>query len=279
MKMKRVVVGISGTEGAHPAIAWALQFAADTHASLELVHVIDVPWRSTPAAYAEQALLQAEQKLRERVEHSRNLQTRVNIHSTALVGDPNRALVEHAGRDMLVLGTHARERFGGLPFSTRAVRIAARAGGSVVVIPDSGDRPGNGIVVGLDGSEVSAAALAFAAREAARLGESLKAVHSWHAPRPWSDEPIALPAEPEEEEEQRVLSEAMAGLGEDYPDLDITTEVVFARAANALYDSSLGARMLVVGSHGRKGFEKAWLGSTSEEIILAMPCPVAVIRP
>ncbi len=275
--MKRVVVGISGTEGAHPAIAWALDFAADTHVYLEFVHVVDVSWRSTPPTFAEQALLQAEQKLRERVGHSRTLQPQVNIHSTALVGDPNRVLVDHAGDDMLVLGTHSLERFGEYLFSPRAVRIAARAHGSVVVIPDSEGSAGKGIVVGVDGSEISAAAVAFAAREADRLGEPLKAVHSWHAPRPWSDEPIEWPTEPDEEE-QRVLAEAIAGLSADYPDLDITSEIVFAPAANALYDSSIGARMLVVGSHGRKGLQKAWLGSTSEELLLAMPCAVAVIR-
>lgn len=49
------------------------------------MHVVDVAWRSTPATFAEQALLHAEQKLRERVEQSRNLQPRMNIHSTALL--------------------------------------------------------------------------------------------------------------------------------------------------------------------------------------------------
>lgn len=276
---KRVVVGISGTEGAHPAIDWALGYAADAQASVELVHVVDVAWRSTPPTFAERALLQAEQKLRARVEQSRILQPRVNIHPVALVGDPDRALAEHTGEDMLVLGSHALERFGTHLFTTRAGRIARRAGGSVVVIPDSADPAARGIVVGVDGSEISAAALAFAAREADRLGDSLKAVHSWHAPRPWSDEPIGWPAASEEEEERVVLAEAVAGLSVDYPDLSITSEVVFARAASALYDSSLGARMLVVGSHGYKGFEKAWLGSTSEELLLALPCAVAVIRP
>lgn len=276
---QRVVVGISGTEAAHPGIDWALEYAAATNASLEFVHVVDVAWRSTPQTYAEEALLQAEQKLRERVERARTMRPQVKVHSTALLGDPSRALPEHAGKDMLVLGNRSRRRFGDHLFTSRAVRIARRAAGSVAVFPDSAEPSAGGIVAGVDGSEISAAALAFAAREADRLAVPLKAVHAWHVPTPLSDVPISWPAAPEEEEERLVLAEAVAGLRVDYPDLDVSSEVLFARAADALYDSSVGARMLVVGSHGYKGFEKVWLGSTSEELLLGMPCPVAVIRP
>ncbi|MEX1079124.1 MAG: universal stress protein [Homoserinimonas sp.] len=276
---QRVVVGISGTEAAHPAAEWAIGYAADTSASLEFVHVVDVAWRSTPQTFAEQALLQAEQKLRQRIEQARILHPRMKIHSTALVGDPNRVLAEYAGKDMLVLGNRPLQRPGLHPFTTRAVRIARRASGSVAVFPDSVDPAARGLVVGVDGSEVSDAALAFAAQEADRLGDPLKAVHAWHAPTPWSDEPIGWPGASEDEEERIVLAEAVAGLGVDYPDLVVNSEVMLARPANALYDAGLGARMLVVGSHGYKGFEKAWLGSTSEELLLALPCPVAVIRP
>jgi nucleotide-binding universal stress UspA family protein len=275
----RVVVGISGTEAAHPAVDWAVGYATASHASLEFVHVVDVAWRATPQAFAEEALLQAEQKLREMVERVRGLHPAVEIHSTALVGDPTRVLAEHAGSDLLVVGNRSVNHSGLRLFTTRAVHIARRAAGSVVVFPDSANVEGRGIVTGVDGSEVSAAALAFAAREADRLGEPLKAVHAWYVPLPWSDRPMSWPAAGEEDEERVVLAEAVAGLRVDYPDLEVTSEVVNARATAALYDAGLGARMLVVGSHGYKGFEKAWLGSTSEELLLAMPCPVAVIRP
>jgi nucleotide-binding universal stress UspA family protein len=276
---RRVVVGISGTEAAHPAVDWAIDYAAATNASVEFVHVVDVAWRSTPQKFAEEALLQAEQKLRGQIEQARSLRPELKMHSTALVGDPNRALAEHAGKDILVLGNRSLKRFGDHLFTTRAARIARRAACSLVVFADSVDTVGKGIVVGVDGSETSASALAFAAQEADRLGEPLKAVHAWHAPTAWADTPIGWPGQSEEQEERIVLAEAIAGLRVDYPDLDVASEVVYAPATEALIDSSLGARMLVVGSHGYKGFEKAWLGSTSEELLLTMPCPVAIIRP
>ncbi len=132
--------------------------------------------------------------------------------------------------------------------------------------------------MGIDGSELSVAPLAFAAREADRTGEPLLVVHSWYAPRPWTDGQFeGWPAEPEDEA-RRVLAEAVAGLAQTYPDLKVLAEVRFGRAGSTLFAAAENATMLVVGSHGRQGFQKAWLGSTSEELILAMPTTVAVIR-
>jgi nucleotide-binding universal stress UspA family protein len=275
---KRIVVGISGTEAAHPGLDWAVGYAASTNAVVELVHVVDVG-RSTPRDVVEETLLQAEHKLRQVVEHTRMMHPDAKVHSTALVGAPDRALAEHAGEDMLVLGSPTHMRHGPRFFAARSTRIARRAEGPVVVYPHAADPDARGVVVGVDGSEISDAAVAFAAREADRLREPLTAVHSWMAPVLWSDVPIDWPKELDEEQAQTALGESLAGLRVDFPDLEIMSEMVYARPGDALYKAGAPARMLVVGSHGYKGLEKAWLGSTSEELLHTMPCAVAVIRP
>ncbi len=273
---QRVMVALGETTSVSPALDWALSYAPSVQAEVELVHVVDLSWRSTPERYAEAALLEAEQTLRG-IAAKHSAETGQPIHVTVMLGHATSALVEHAATaDLLVMGTPGTESFGEYLVNTRALRVASRVSTSTVVVPH-GRATGQGIVVGVDGSEFSANAVAFAAREADRLGERLIAVHSWHAPQPWSDVESAWPAEPEEEE-RRVLAEAVAGLAGSYPDLTVDTQVAFGRAANVLNDAAEGARMLVVGSHGRQGFAKAWLGSTSEELILAMPTIVAVIR-
>jgi nucleotide-binding universal stress UspA family protein len=40
----------------------------------------------------------------------------------------------------------------------------------------------------------------------------------------------------------------------------------------------LGVDVIVVGSHGRKGLERLFLGSTSEHVVRHAPCPVLVVR-
>lgn len=273
----RIVVGVGGSAHAHPAIQWALEYAPSVRAQVELVHVVDLNWRTNPAPFAESAVLTAEQELRSLAAHVSD-GVDAPVHATVLVGHRVEALVEHSvGADMLVVGTHRPSNLRDVLFNVTAARIARNAAVSTVVVPHL-TAQGRGIVAGVDDSEFSVAPLAFAAREADRLHEPLRVVHSWHAPQPWGDgELVDWPVSPEEEE-QRILAEAVAGIAQTYPDLEVHTEVVFARAADALYEAAKGARMLVVGSHGRRGFEKAWLGSTSEELILAAPAAVAVIR-
>ncbi len=272
-----VMVGVSGPADSHPAIEWALSYARSVHAAVELVHVVDMSWRSAPATFAEEALLAAERQLRDLASQC-TARTGVPVHATVLVGHPTELLAEHAANaGMLVLGTRSHEGLGAFLFNTRALRVAGKVSVPTVVVPHAGES-GTGVVVGVDGTELSVAPLAFAAREADRSGEPLFVVHSWYAPRPWSDDQFeGWVAEPEDEA-RRLLAEATAGLAQTYPDLKVHAKVAFGRAASTLYAAAAGARMLVVGSHGRKGFEKAWLGSTSEELILAMPTTVAVIR-
>jgi nucleotide-binding universal stress UspA family protein len=142
------------------------------------------------------------------------------------------------------------------------------------------DRPaGHGIVVGVDGSSASDAAVAFAAREADRWGETLSVIYSWYAPQPWAETSLAVlwPGSPRDED-RLIVAESIAGLAEDYPDLTIESDVVLDDPANALLRASAHARLLVVGSRGRHGITKAILGSVSESVVWGLRSPVAVIR-
>lgn len=273
----RIIVAIGGPKAEHPAIDWALDYAPTAGAEVELLHVVDLSWRTNPAPFAEAALLAAEEELRDLAALYSQRSGQV-VHSSIALGRPVEQIVERAEHaELVVLGTHHDRHLDRAMLNTIAARIAGRISVSAVVVPHS-TVPGTGIVVGVDDSITSAAPLAFAAREADRLGEPLTVVHSWNAPRPWTDHEIPNWPAVEEDEERRMLAECVAGLAQSYPDLPVRSEVVFGRASEVLYNLGRGARMLVVGSHGRQGFEKAWLGSTSEDLVLATPTTIAVIR-
>ncbi len=273
----KIVAGISEFSEDHPALAWALQYGRNREAAIELVHVVDTTAGRITEGLGEEALLAAEERLRDLARTAQDATTRVTIEAHVRVGSLVNELVAAAeGADLLVIGAHPRERYDGA--GRRAVRIARLAPCSVVIAPSSIIPEGSGVVVGIDGSEGSQLALDFAADLADRHGESLTVLLAWGHPESWGiAQPDLVVAEPAEED-RLIVAEAVAGLAERYPDLVIVSEVSAARPERALYAASVDARMLAVGSRGHHALAKALLGSTSEELVAELPCPVAVIR-
>ena len=284
---KRIMVGLSGRPTDEIAMRWALGFARPRRWDVELVHVVDETWGDIPAGFRGSARAQAETELARELAEAVRLEPSLAVQSAVLVGSPTAALAERAkGAELLVIGSHALGRFRDYVFSTRAAQIAARAPCSVVVVPERLGSIGRGVVVGVDGSDVSLAAVRFAAEEADRHGETLTVVFCWTAPTPWTAETALIdwPMAPDDSD-RLVLAEAVAGLAGQYPDLDLDLRLELGTPPETLARVATGARLLVVGSHGshgshgRHGLQRFWLGSVSQVIVLTMPCPVAVIRP
>ena len=45
------------------------------------------------------------------------------------------------------------------------------------------------------------------------------------------------------------------------------------------YAQTEGSDLIVIGTHGRKGLQKFWLGSVAERVIKTSPCPTMVCNP
>ena len=60
----------------------------------------------------------------------------------------------------------------------------------------------------------------------------------------------------------------------------VDKRVEIGDAATTICDvaAELGVDVIVVGSHGRKGISRLFLGSTSEHVVRHAPCPVLVVR-
>ena len=134
------------------------------------------------------------------------------------------------------------------------------------------------IVVGVDGSASSKAALAWAVRQAGLTGAAVDVVTAWEFPSffpaPW---PPDLGGD-WKELAQRVAAEAVAELPDSARRAEIRTRVGEGNAAQVLLDASDGADLLVVGSRGHGGFAEALLGSTGQHCVHHATCPVVVIR-
>jgi nucleotide-binding universal stress UspA family protein len=139
------------------------------------------------------------------------------------------------------------------------------------------------IIVGVDGSDHSRAALSWAYDEAAHHGASLTVLAAWKAPvLPQSPPYGSLPPEGYESEPvrdaQAQLERLIADLEDRTPAVDVQTSIVEGSPAKVLIESSKGADLMVVGSRGRDGFAGMLLGSVSQHLVAHSHCPVAVVR-
>jgi nucleotide-binding universal stress UspA family protein len=82
-----------------------------------------------------------------------------------------------------------------------------------------------------------------------------------------------------EAEQERILSEALAGLAERFPDLPVRREVRRGQARRLLVELSRTAQLVVVGARGHGGFAGLLLGSVSRYLMHHADCPVLVARP
>ena len=140
----------------------------------------------------------------------------------------------------------------------------------------------NIVLVGVDGSPESGAALKYAVAEAGRRGARLRvvatyfpeyAVHGHTHPLTASETGIEVDIEAQT---RRMVEEALAG-DVATPPVDIV--VAPGPAAGVLIDKSGEVDVLVLGHRGRGGFASMLLGSVSLQCVLHAHCPVIVVRP
>jgi nucleotide-binding universal stress UspA family protein len=134
------------------------------------------------------------------------------------------------------------------------------------------------IVVGVDGSQSSVGALAWAARQAECVGARLEVIATWEWPTHYGG-PVPYPENWDPSADaQKVLTEAVEPVRKEHPDLDISATAVEGHAAPVLVEASEGADLLVVGSRGHGQFVGMLLGSVSEHCVTNAHCSVLVFR-
>lgn len=273
---KPIAVATTDNARGQAAVAWAAARADRSGVPLIILHVVDDRWVTEPIPWTD-SLLADGQKLLDTAAQRVRGSTGVDITTKLLEGGVAGALGDFsANASMLVVGSGSAHLGGAL--TDRALQIAATATCPVAVIGDHADN-GMGVVVGVDGSEESIQAVAFAAAEADRDGQELIVVYSLNTPNHLLDKGLLSPTLDKalEEEEQVVLSETVSGVREDYPGLLVRKVMVTdAKPAAALVLAAAGARLLVIGSRGRGGFRRLLLGSTAHGVLGHLPCPTVI---
>ena len=133
------------------------------------------------------------------------------------------------------------------------------------------------VVVGVDGSPQSEAALQWAARYAAVIGAPVKVVISWQYPALYGSVSVADEMD-FEGAATKIVEKMAADVQIASPELEVTTLVSAGRPAQILVRESEHAALLVVGSQGHGAFAGMLIGSVSLHCVHHAHCPVVVVR-
>jgi len=281
-----VTVGIDGSGAAERALGWAAAEAELRHAPLDIVHVsqlITVPPGVPPATSMNAAMAeQCHKWLDDAVSVVKTVAPEIAVTADLIDDSLLEALTKRSSHaQLLVLGSRGLGGFPDLLAGSVAVALCAHARCPVAVVRGAIPDPKAPVVVGIDGSAVSEAALALAMDEASLRSVPLLAYHVWndnsHEPGVQS-QPFVLDWNAIREAEEQVLAERLAGWQERYPEVEIRRLVERNRPARGLIRQSARAQLVVVGSRGRGGLAGMLLGSTSHALIHHSACPVVVAR-
>ncbi|MEU3243951.1 universal stress protein [Streptomyces sp. NPDC006875] len=279
-----IVVGLDPEPGHRMALAWAADEAARRRLPLRLVHVEGVPisgyrGQEVPPSWEEwnEALHKAGQRvLEEAAAFVAARQPQLEVDVLLAEGDPVWVLREQSrGAAAVVLGSrHLSRRKEVFGAHSVALPVMAHTRCPMVVVPEPEhitQEPAY-FVVGVDGSEHSAAAVDMAFEEAALRGAELRALLVWEPG------PLRIFDEHEPQQEcRRLLSEIVAGRHARYPEVDLRHEVALGHPVKVLTDASAHALGLVVGTRGRGGFAGLLLGSVSQGVLHHATCPVIAV--
>ncbi|WP_280330832.1 universal stress protein [Nocardia wallacei] len=289
-----VVVGVDGSRGSETALRWAARFASRRGRALQIVHgmnlvgtaarfgayaVTAAPVIDAARAHGRAVVEDAERIVRE---IAPDLPVMIVLAADAASG----VLIDHsADAYAVVLG--ATGSVGTLThLGSTLLAVTGHAQGTVIVVrtdpADDTVHTTGPVVVGVDGSPTSEAAIAAAFAETAARGTNLVAVHTWSD---WDfgqfagRDDLFLPNADYEQAEEAILAERLAGWQEKYPEVSVTRKVYLFRPAAQLQEWSNAAQLIVVGSRGRGGFAGLLLGFTANSLVQHAHCPVMVVHP
>ncbi|WP_415046393.1 universal stress protein [Gordonia sp. (in: high G+C Gram-positive bacteria)] len=279
-----ITAAVDGSENAHDGVRWAAAAAARVNRPLLLVSVVDKPVFQfgtgivAAQAYADAAAALAAGALDVARSLAEEIAPEVEVSTETIVGRPPLVLRDLTSRaHLMVLGRRGLGGVAGLLLGSVSVYVSAHANCPVVVVNQTPPTEGP-VVVGVDGSPVSAAATDVAFAQASSLGTTLIAVHTY------GGYPGVQTFDVVTQGRQRIIDEARAGLGsrlagnlEDHPDVPVRTVVSIEEPAQQIIEAAANAQLIVLGSRGHGGFRTLLLGSTSQAVLHVAHCPVMIV--
>lgn len=273
--IRRLVAGIATLQPDDPALTAALRLSERTGAELHLVHV-----DATEAIPGMSVSLSRSGALRGVVESvAPGVTATGRVVCRALTGDPERRLREAAeacDADLMVLGATRRGPLARAVLGTTATHLLRTARIPMLVVGGALPQRPLRVLLTTDLSHHAAHAHARGLAVARALGTEAPELRSLYVQTPYlADAPLPLPAE------STAQRDLLDFLDAEVPHVEIEARVRSGDPASEIVHEAKewDADLLVVGTHGRRGASRVFLGSVAETVLRNAPCAVLVIPP
>lgn len=212
----------------------------------------------------------------------------VAVEAVCLEGNPAREILRDAETeptDLIVLGTHGRSGFKRLLLGSVTERVLRHADCPVLTVPPRapdavprGAQVFGHIVVAVDFSDSSQAALKLGMELARLYGAKLTAVHVVEPVPTYADSGIpGLDADIEREAAYGYLKGLLERIA---PGTAADEVVLVGHAATGVLQvaANVHADLIVAGVHGRNAMDLMFFGSTANRLVREAVCPVLTVK-
>jgi len=281
---RKVLVPVDGSESSFHALEQAFQFSSTEKSWITVACVApDYEGDLDTLATGGDILAKMRQPCEKALVKARDIaaQKGYTIKTVLEEGEPSSRIVDLAdahNREMIIMGRRGLSNLERAFVGSVTQRVIGQSHGDVVVVPNGVTLAWKKILVATDGSPCSLAAVERAVRFARAYEGAIDVVSVVDVPAElYGDAPDLV----------EELARKAKGYADDAVQLikgkgvSATPHVVEGVAYEVIPElaRTLGAQVIVVGSHGRTGMRRLLLGSVAEKIIGFASCPVLVARP
>ena len=286
LRLRTVVAAVDFSPGSAAALVRAADLAERSGAALHLMHA-DVLFRSSgdgaPDASPSSALRVRVERLAADalgLDHPAELDALAPTVAVVRDTTPRAAILRYAdGADLLVVGTHGRSGIARVLLGSVAESLVACAPCPVLTVPASDAAPPTApVLVAVDFSARSQAALAAGAALAALYGAPVELVHAVRDAGPYPPmAPELLSVSDVDPARDAAVRERLARFAGETAVAAV--HVAYGAPSHAVpaLAADIGAGVVVMGTHARTGLARI-VGSVAQATLRRAPCPVLTLR-
>ena len=285
----QILLPTDGSQGADVALDHVLDVATANGSTVHLLNVADTALDSVVQVRGDVVdVLEDEGEAIVGRAADRAADRRITTHTAVLQGDPYRTIVDYARTrdiDLIVMPTHGRRGLERLLLGSTTERVVRRSDVPVLTIRTNDDHriryPYRDVLVPTDGSSCAMEALSIGIDVARSEEAALHLLSAIVITTLGVDVRTDIQRAELEAGASRILTES-AEIAEDVGIESVTETVEYGPSIHKVIleyidDNDVG--LVVVGTHGRTGFDRSMLGSVTEYLVRTAPIPVLTVGP